>query len=38
MVFRYLMPSDAEVGRFTRGLLGVGLAEIDELAQAAGIS
>ncbi|MDB5923161.1 MAG: hypothetical protein JWN13_2097 [Betaproteobacteria bacterium] len=33
----YLMPSDAEVERFTNGLLALGLAEIDELAQAAGL-
>ena len=33
----YLMPSDAEVERFTAGLLALGLAEIDELALAAGI-
>ena len=33
----YLMPSDAEVERFTTGLLALGLAEIDELARAAGL-
>ena len=33
----YLMPSDAEVERFTRGLLALGLAEIEELAEAAGL-
>src|SRR5215467_758060 len=33
----YLMPTDAEVARFTRGLLALGLAEIDELARAAGL-
>ena len=33
----YLMPSDAEVERFTTGLLALGLAEIDELAKAAGV-
>jgi hypothetical protein len=31
------MPSDAEVKRFTTGLLALGLAEIDELAKAAGL-
>src|SRR5687768_8387152 len=34
----YLMPSDAEVERFTTGLLALRLAEIDELAQEAGLS
>jgi dihydrodipicolinate synthase/N-acetylneuraminate lyase len=33
----YLMPTDAEVERFTSGLLALGLAEIDELAQGAGV-
>jgi hypothetical protein len=33
----YLMPTDAEVERFTTGLLALGLAEIDQLARAAGI-
>jgi hypothetical protein len=33
----YLMPSDAEVERFTSGLLAVGLAEIEGLAPAAGV-
>ena len=33
----YLMPPDAEVQRFTAGLLKLGLPEIDELAQAAGL-
>ena len=33
----YLMPSDAEVERFTTGVLALGLAEIDELARAAGL-
>ena len=33
----YLMPSDAEVERFTTGLLALGLTEIDELARAAGL-
>ena len=33
----YLMPSDAEVQRFTTGLLALGLAEIDEMAKAAGM-
>jgi 4-hydroxy-tetrahydrodipicolinate synthase len=33
----YLMPSDAELERFTGGLLALGLAEIDALAKAAGI-
>jgi len=33
----YLMPTDAEVERFTSGLLALGLAEIDELARAAGL-
>ena len=33
----YLMPSEAEVERFTSGLLALGLAEIDELAEAAGL-
>ena len=33
----YLMPTDAEVERFTSGLLALGLAEIDELAGAAGL-
>jgi 4-hydroxy-tetrahydrodipicolinate synthase len=32
----YLMPADEEVERFADGLLQLGLAEIDELAQAAG--
>jgi hypothetical protein len=31
------MPSDAEVERFTTGLLALGLEEIDDLAQAAGL-
>jgi len=31
------MPSDAEVERFTTGMLALGLTEIDELAQAAGL-
>jgi hypothetical protein len=31
------MPTDAEVERFTSGLLALGLAEIDELARAAGL-
>ena len=33
----YLMPSESEVERFTNGLLGLGLAEIDEPARAAGL-
>ncbi len=33
----YLMPTDAELERFTTGLLALGLAEIDQLAQAAGL-
>ena len=33
----YLMPSDAELERFTTGLLALGLAEIEELAEAAGL-
>jgi hypothetical protein len=33
----YQMPTDAEVKRFTTGLRAVGLGEIDELAQAAGL-
>jgi hypothetical protein len=33
----YLIPNDAEVERFTTGVLALGLAEIDELAQAAGL-
>ena len=33
----YVMPTDAEVERFTTGLLALELAEIDELAQAAGL-
>jgi hypothetical protein len=33
----YLMPSDGEVERFTSELLELGQAEIDELAQAAGL-
>ena len=33
----YLMPADAEVERCTTGLLALGLAEIDELARAAGL-
>ena len=33
----YLMPTDAEVERFTTALLALGLAEIDELAKAAGV-
>ena len=33
----HLMPSDAEVERFTSGLVALGLAEIDELARAAGL-
>jgi 4-hydroxy-tetrahydrodipicolinate synthase len=33
----YLMPSDAELERFTTGVLALGLAEIDELAKAAGV-
>jgi hypothetical protein len=31
------MPTDAEVESFTTGLLALGLAEIDELAEAAGL-
>lgn len=33
----YLMPTDVDVERFTAGLLASGLAEIDELARAAGL-
>jgi 4-hydroxy-tetrahydrodipicolinate synthase len=33
----YLMPPDEEVQRFAAGLLRLGLAEIDELAEAAGL-
>jgi 4-hydroxy-tetrahydrodipicolinate synthase len=33
----YLMPTDAEIERFTTGLLALGLAEIDELARAAAV-
>jgi hypothetical protein len=30
---RYLMPSDAEMERFTSGLLAFGLTEIDEMGR-----
>jgi len=33
----YLMPSDVEIERFTKGLLALGLAEIDEMARVAGL-
>jgi 4-hydroxy-tetrahydrodipicolinate synthase len=33
----YLMPSDTDIERFAKGLLALGLAEIDEMARVAGL-